>query len=333
MKKMKKALILAGAIAGICIAAAGQESQPQSQAASSATGHFDVSNNACYNRMREVDEVRHDNFALTDDPRTALMNHGVDDKLFGVPVRNWDNAIVHEFLASVETCMEPAGMKTEFGAGLVDKVRAQFPGYLAQVRQRTDRAVLFNDKTSGGAGVTVSCAEMVEYADKRLYPTKPGYDNAVFGKKFAGYTYADYQFLRDKIDTCVDTLKQAQGDTDELGTQIKQLLGLQKDIATGWHEQQRELIPKEQAANQVLAERQVAEVEHERRKKDPTFLERIGDYMGKAGLSGLLLGIAATGVADRRYKKGYRPDKLPQKPMRIIFFSSTALLLISWLIG
>lgn len=333
MTSIKKAFVAAGLLFAVTATVFAQGSDPNSQATASSASHFDLSPNACYNRMQQVDLIRREKFSLTDGPWTALVNHSADDSLFGVPLSGWDDALVNEFYASVEACMEPEGMKTEFGTGLPDKVRAHFPDYLALLRQQTDRAVRFKEKAASSSGTAASCPELVDYADKKAHPGRSGFGNAPFGKRLATYEDTDFQFLNGRINTCLGLMKDAAAEKDELNEKINHLLALQKEISTEWREEQRSLIPAEKAATQAREEQAVAAAEHERRKTIPTMMERIGDYMAKVGLIGIMLCIATSAKKDRRFKSGYRPDWVPQKPMRIVFISSVALMFLGWVIG
>lgn len=333
MTSIKKTFIAAGVLFAVTATVFAQDSDPTTQAPASSTSHFDLSPNACYNRMQQVDLIRREKFSLTDGPWAALVNHSADDSLFGLPLSGWDDALVNEFYASVEACMEPEGMKTEFGAGLPDKVRAYFPDYLARLRQQADRAVRFKENAASSSGTAASCPELVDYADKKANPGRSGFGNTPFGKRLATYEDTDFRFLNDRIDTCVRLMKDAAAGKGELDGQISHMLALQKEISTEWREEQRNLVPAEQAATQAREEQTVAAVEHERRKTAPTMMERIGDYMAKVGFVGIMLCIATSAKKDRRFKGGYRPDWVPQKPMRIVFISSVALIFLGWVIG
>jgi len=320
MFSTKKLIVMAGF--GLSLSAQAQD----------AASRFEISDNACYNRMQELENLNGRRFQPIEDPWTAINTYTADQAVFGVPATDWDEAVLAEFQAALLTCTEPPSMKSVWGESFLDKVAAGFPGYLALMRERVGLAVRFTEQSTAASGVTASCRQLIGYAPRDYEPLGAG-NNVVFGKTFTDYAEADYRFLDEKIGACVKIVQAAATEAAPLDREVQHLLALQKAIATQWPNLQRAQIPRMEAAKRVQADVDSARAEADRRETDPTLIERIGDYMVNVGLLGFMICLGFTAKQDRRFKNGYKNNWTMPKSLAIASISSLVLMLLGWMIG
>lgn len=334
MKLIQKCALLACVLASpMTFAQAADDMDAVESAASTGAdpGRFDVSNDACYFRMKELDTIAAKGFKPWDDPRSALRAKPGDGKILGVPAGEWDQTVLAELDAALSVCTGPSSMGSVWDSSFADRVREGLPGYLNLARERIARNARFHEGSASISGASASCEALLDYADSGVSPGMPGYGNAVFGKPFTAYEDADYGFLHEKIDACIGLLEEAGvGGKDE---QTAALTRLQQRIASEWPGEQEDLARQQQAAAEVSAKEDARVAEEKRRTKDPTTLERMGDYLRNVGILGFLGCIAAMPKKDRRFKSGYQRDVLPKKPLFIVFVSSIGLIVLGALIG
>ena len=297
---------------------------------------FEVSSNACYHRLQALDDIRSKAYLPSDNWVAEVLTYNGDDTVFGVPIRAWDQATVNAFYSSLKACTATAGTYERWTTAFVDQTRAGFNGYLAAVKAQRAKAEAYVTKSESTSGASISCKELDDYPENRGRDTGGAFAAAdgTFGKDFAEFTEQDYGFLDQKIDACVALLESvARAGKQDLSDRTARLQQLQKVINTEWKQEQEQALAARQRTVQAKAEGDAKAADAERRVSNPSFLERLGSMMWKAGLVVLGLAYVLTPKTDRRYKSGYKDNLVVLPFVKCMYAGAILLVLIGLSIG
>ena len=315
--------------------ASAQEVRQDDAAIADTATLFDTSGAACYHRLKGLGDLKQKGFA-SGSAWDEIGSYKADAKLFGVPTDAWDEPTAIDFFASLDICTEDPTMRSIWDAAFLLHVQQKFPLYLAEKKRHLAAARRYHEVATSQTGMAVACFDLLRY------PATPGADGTrvffpfeqTLGKKFLDFTDDDYAFLAQKASACAEQTVQIQ-DTYKLDL-TEDVLALRKlsaAIAQQWKPIQREQIDQLNALSVVKAEAATVADEKERRAKAPTLIERFADYIGKAGVIGIIFCLGMTAKQDKRYKTGYKNNWVAPRWLTVTFFSSLGLFILGGLIG
>lgn len=317
--------------------------------AAAGTALFDVSNNACYARLHELDEGGWARPRAKGESRTGshgafvfkqkdLRQYKPDPPVFGLPLSGWNDRVLEQFYLALQVCTEPAGMKLVWGDKFLAAVKAELPIHIEEVRENQRIADQMNT-VSSSAGIGLSCIDALDYPlqSKARGSGHTDEENYLpfaetFGKDFIGFTEKDYAFIRQKLADCDSVIASGSAQTGLPVGDISKLKKLTADMA-GWTTIQAEqtTLHNAQAAAADAAQRQV--IETDRRKNNPSFFEKFGDYLFKVGIFGFIGSGMLLAKKDGRFRTGYKNNKTTPAWVSNTLWCSLAMVLLGGFLG
>jgi len=329
MNRIGKIVVAVLLAAGVLQAQA--QETPVPAGATEGAGRFDVSIDACYQRLQRLQDIRARQFQPAGDMAERVLRHAGDDTVFGIPKDDWTPEVQEEFYTSLDLCTRPGLQNEGWGSEFVSDVRAGFPGYLAMTKSELALGERYTARTAGPSGLTISCKELAEYPDRSGSQTAPQFSpqDGSFGKDFRRFDDDDYVLLHKKVDECASLLtslaRASQWNADD---SIDRLRHLQRAIGTDWKKEQATAIAAQASQDEVKTAHVAEAAEAERRATNPTLFERIGNFMWKIGLVFFAIAVVLTPKSDRRYKTGFRGNAVIQPFVKKIYAGATGLIVI-----
>lgn len=306
--------------------------------AETTTPLFDVSGNACYYRMQALDELTSRGFKDKAVDLSYIRDYRADEKVLGLEISAWDEHAFEAFYAALQTCTEPESMRLAWDDKYIDTVNSKLPTYIAEKRENTRVAVQML-KIASSDGVSFSCIDAINYPLKSKgkiggYKNEENYlpFDKIFGKDFVQYTDGDYAFVRQKLADCVSLIESTSAKTGNIIADTSKLKKLEGDMAS-WNKIQSEQIVTEDAAKAAREQEQRQKAEGERRKNDPSFFEKIADYLGKFGVVGVIVSGIALPKKDGRFKNGYKNNATTPGWVLPTMIGSIAMIFLGWVLG
>lgn len=321
---MKTPLLALIAIFTVGFLSASQAENEVSAPVASTKSLFGVSSEDCSTRMQEVGRL-HPNYVVYPDIRKDTL----DEEILGLKLSDWNDSALDAFYPALFNCKE-----WQFFLDRNAIVKIKLPVYIAEKQKNALLAEHLN-KADTSAGVSLSCMDGLDYPlPSRGRNTYSVYEpmNMQFGKNFAQYTDADYSFVRQKLAACASVIDDFTARTGITVADSAKLRKLSVDMA-GWGSFQTELIGEQSAATAAAEASQLKKAEEDRRKNNPTIVERLAGYLVGVGTIGLLLSLAMVPKKDARFKTGVKNNEKTPGWVRVTGAASICLILLGGFMG
>ena len=292
---------------------------------------FGTSAEECSKRINQIMNL-YPSFVVYADIRKDTL----DEEVLELKLSDWNESALDAFYPALFNCQNWQSI-SDWSA----LVKTKLPIYIAEKQKNALLADRLN-KADTSAGVSLSCMDGLDYplpSRGRYTQTNDTTDYSVyqpmniqFRKDFAQYTDADYSFVRQKLAACASVIDDFTTSTGNPVADSTKLRKLSTDIA-GWGSFQTKLIGEQNVATAAAEASQLKKTEEDRRKNNPTFIERVAGYLKGVGTIGFLLSLAMVPRKDARFKTGVKNNAKIPGWVWITFAVSIGMILLGGVIG